>query len=191
MELKTPTVKERQKAWEALTEKERTLLLNKGHDYTAGRADIDAYSNFRIIADLLKGVPVTAFSVALVYALKHVLSIITFAKSGKQESGEALEGRFMDIRNYMFILNELVPDHINSFDEPVPVFGGTLPCSEMEQFPYELSVDGMFYADVKGNWHPISHFIGKEDDNPTPPTPQSGEAESLINENSTFCNPEN
>jgi hypothetical protein len=165
MEIKKPTVNERQIAWEDMVDKERSLLLNKGHDYTAGRADLDAYSNFRIIADLLTGCPVTPFTVALVYALKHVLSVITFAKSGKQESGEGLEGRFMDIRNYMFILNELVPDHINFFPQlqEVKVFGGTLagdaitPKKSSDDFniPIKETEAGLYYLDEKCYWRPI------------------------------------
>jgi hypothetical protein len=115
MKISTPTVLERQTAFANLVDEESKLLLAKGHDYTAGKADSDAYANFRLIAELLEGVPITPYSVAMIYALKHVFSLLTFAKSGKQESGEGLRGRHMDVRNYMFILNELVPDHLNHF----------------------------------------------------------------------------
>jgi len=117
MNKNTPSVEGRQEAWEAMIADERTLLLNKGADYTAGKKDADAYANFRIIADLLDGAPITPYTVAMVYALKHVLSLITFCKTGKQESGEGLRGRHMDARNYFFILNELIPDHLNSFEK--------------------------------------------------------------------------
>ena len=188
MELKRPSVKERQKAWEELVEKERELLLRKGHDYTAGRADTDAYANFRIIADLLKGVPVTAFSVALVYALKHVLSVITFAKSGKQESGESLEGRFSDIRNYMFILNELVADHLEAF----PVHGHrhgekSVVDLSLEKAVVDLSLEEIldpyfpFRVDAAGehvlNCGHTMHTLPYDD---APPEPQPEEIESLI-----------
>lgn len=117
VKLNKPTVEERMDAFEDMVEAEHELLLNKGHDYTAGNADADAYANFRIVSGLLVGAPITPFTVALVYFMKHVLSIITFAKSGKQESNESLKGRFNDIRNYAFILNELVPDHQQYFQE--------------------------------------------------------------------------
>lgn len=112
--VKKPTLDAKLKAWETLVSKERELLCRKGADYTAGRCDVDAYANFRGIAELLEGVPISPFSVALVYALKHMFSLITFAKSGKLES-EGIIGRITDIRNYMFILSELVPDHQNCF----------------------------------------------------------------------------
>jgi hypothetical protein len=217
MEIKKPTVKGRQEAWEIFNQAERELLLNKGHDYTAGQADVDAYANFRIIAELLKGCPITPYTIAMVYAMKHVLSLITFAKSGKQESGEALEGRFHDIRNYMFILNELVPDHVNHLEDAplasvdrVPVWGGTLPRSELlfcrkgtsgeiklhndgsvsffpdddlADFPTELKPDkeAQFLGD-DGRWHPISDLDRKEVSNSTMPEPQPGELDSLTND---------
>jgi hypothetical protein len=117
MEIKKPTVKKRQLDWEKMCQDEAVFLLNKGADYTAGQKDADAYANFRIIAGLLKDAPVTPYTIAMVYALKHVLSLITFAKTGKQESGEGLRGRHMDLRNYVFILNELVADHLKHFED--------------------------------------------------------------------------
>lgn len=117
MEIKKPTVNKRQLDWEDMCRDEAVLLLNKGADYTAGQKDADAYANFRIISDLLKGAPITPYTIAMVYTLKHVLSLITFAKTGKQESGEGLRGRHMDLRNYVFILNELVADHNAHFSE--------------------------------------------------------------------------
>ena len=97
--------------------RERDLLRNKGYDYTAGQGDRDAYHNFRQVATFLEGAPITPYTVAMVYALKHLFSLLTFCKTGIQESGEGLEGRHSDLRNYGFILQELVPDHLNHFEQ--------------------------------------------------------------------------
>ena len=115
--LNKPTVADRQKAFQALIEKESHILYSKGADYTAGKKNEDAYANFRLIAMLLEGCPITPYTIAMIYKLKHVFSLITFCKTGRQESGEDLEDRHMDDRNYTFILNELVPDHLNYFEK--------------------------------------------------------------------------
>jgi hypothetical protein len=151
MEIKKPTVTKRQLDWEDMCRDEAVLLLNKGADYTAGQKDADAYANFRIISDLLKGAPITPYTIAMVYALKHMLSLITFAKTGKQESGEGLRGRHMDLRNYVFILNELVADHEAHFDAVV------LDDANKyfdEEYPFELNNDSEFLGN-DGKWHPI------------------------------------
>lgn len=103
-------VKERMKVFKEFSEKQAEILLGKGHDYTAGKADVDANANFKIIAELLDGAKMTPYTVAMVYFLKHVLSLITYCKTGKQESGESLEGRHLDIANYSFILKTILDE---------------------------------------------------------------------------------
>lgn len=110
-----PSVKGRQEAFAKFSKEQADILVGKGHDYTAGQADVDAYANFRIIAQLLDGVQITPYTVALIYALKHVFSLLTFAKTGRQESGEGLRGRHIDVANYSFILDQLIPDHLDYF----------------------------------------------------------------------------
>lgn len=105
-------VKERQEEFKKFSGEQGVILLGKGHDYTAGRSEEDAYANFRIIADLLKGAPITSYTVTLIYFLKHVLSLITYAKKGRQESGEGLRGRHLDVANYAFILDQLKDEHV-------------------------------------------------------------------------------
>jgi hypothetical protein len=175
MEKKTPTVNQRQLDWEKMCSDEAVLLLNKGADYTAGRKDADAYANFRIIADLLKGAPITPYTVAMIYGLKHVLSLITFAKTGKQESGEGLRGRHMDARNYYFILNELVPDHAEHFAEEanVDLVNSMLDDVAAESFGPVIAEDlttGLveFFDEDYQRWYPISELDKrKEVDNST------------------------
>jgi hypothetical protein len=111
MRKNTFSVADRQAAFEEFSEEQAKTLIGKGHDYTAGRAEEDSYANFRIIADLLKGAPITPYTVAMIYMLKHTFSLITFAKTGKQESGEGLRGRHIDQANYTFILDQLTQDH--------------------------------------------------------------------------------
>jgi len=187
MEIKKPTVKKRQLDWEKMCQDEAVLLLNKGADYTAGQRDSDAYANFRIVAGLLKDAPITPYTIAMVYALKHVLSLITFAKTGKQESGEGLRGRHMDLRNYVFILNELVADHLKHFEEDWNIadmvnramaeasrqqqqrteralFTGKTEEQEgdkffSEDYPYPLRYsDQSEFLGSDGKWHPITEL---------------------------------
>jgi hypothetical protein len=108
-------IKGRQERFNDFSDKQRKILIGKGHDYTAGQADVDAYANFRIIGELLQGCPITPYTIALIYGLKHLFSLITFCKTGKQESGEGLEGRHLDLSNYSFILSDLVNDHLSHF----------------------------------------------------------------------------
>ena len=109
----TFSVADRQAAFEKFSSEQAETLIGKGHDYTAGNAEQDSYANFRIIADLLKGAPITPYTVAMIYMLKHTFSLITFAKTGKQESGEGLRGRHIDQANYTFILEQLTQDHLD------------------------------------------------------------------------------
>jgi hypothetical protein len=84
----------------------------KNHDYAAGNADHDPHYNFTEIAKMLDGAPITPYTVALIYFMKHVFSVVTFAKTAKQESGESLSGRHIDLAVYSSILNDLKSQHI-------------------------------------------------------------------------------
>ncbi|MFH1985211.1 MAG: hypothetical protein ABIL58_25515, partial [Pseudomonadota bacterium] len=89
----------------------RGVMVAKNADYSAGMAKEDGLANFNEVARLLKGAPITPYTVAMVYFLKHVFSIIKYCKTGTQESGEALGGRHTDLGNYSFFLNELAGVH--------------------------------------------------------------------------------
>lgn len=114
-ECNKPTVTQRMEAFGEFIKEQRAILLGKGHDYTAGQAEKDAYANFRIVADLLDGAPITPYTVCMIYFLKHAFSLVTFTKTGMQESGEGLRGRHLDVADYAFILDQLMPDHLNYF----------------------------------------------------------------------------
>jgi hypothetical protein len=128
----------------------------------------------------MAGAPVTPYTIAMVYALKHVLSLITFAKTGKQESGEGLRGRHMDARNYFFILNELVPDHVNHFeqyddsdwwsDEANDLF--TEATQESDEYPTIITEDPIsgtvkYLDEADHDWHPISELEKRKEVNNT------------------------
>ena len=131
----TFSVADRSKAFAGFAEEQRRTLIDKGHDYTAGRAEEDSYANFRIIADLMKGAPITPYTVAMIYMLKHTFSLITFAKMGKQESGEGLRGRHIDQANYTFILDQLTQDHLEHFREEIEL--------ELDCEPEEILASGV------------------------------------------------
>jgi len=104
-------IEERMEHFEAFaTEMAKTLRM-KNSDYTAGKKDEDSLYNFRALAKLMEGAPITPYTVVMIYMLKHTFSLLTFAKTGIQESGEGLRGRHIDQANYTFLLNELVEEH--------------------------------------------------------------------------------
>lgn len=105
-------MEERMRRFEIFTEEMAGLLRGKGADYTAGKKDEDSLYNFRALAKLMEGAPITPYTIAMIYMLKHTFSLLTFAKTGTQESGEGLRGRHIDQANYTFLLNELVDEHI-------------------------------------------------------------------------------
>jgi hypothetical protein len=108
-------MEERMRRFEFFHKEMARLLRGKGNDYTAGKKDEDSLYNFREIAKMLDGAPITPYTIAMIYMLKHTFSLLTFAKTGKQESGEGLRGRHIDQANYTFLLNELVDEHVEIF----------------------------------------------------------------------------
>ena len=80
------------------------LLKTKGDDYT--RHDQDRLSNFKRLA---KDLDLSPIKVWAVYAGKHWDALMAFIKTGKAES-EAIEGRFDDLHNYLYLLEGLLED---------------------------------------------------------------------------------
>jgi len=176
------TVRQRQRNFLKFAQEQSKLLMNKGNDYTAGKKDEDSYANFRIIAELMDGAPVTPYTVAMIYMLKHVFSLITFAKTGVQDSGEGLEGRHLDISNYVFILSELVEDHRNWFGRQAEIFilwekdsdktaelmndNDDPGPSDEDYTPYadkfDMSSEFVKVKDREGNWVSLDEFFRKE-----------------------------
>lgn len=107
---------ERSEAFKKFVAEQTEILEAKNKDYSAGNSDKDANYNFRLIAEIMDGAPWTPYSVAMVYKLKHVLSMIAFAKTGKVES-EGIHGRHHDDANYTFIMDLLAKDHTERREE--------------------------------------------------------------------------
>jgi len=109
--MKALPMEERMERFDEFSVEMAKLLRGKGADYTAGKKDEDSLYNFRALAELMKGAPITPYTIAMIYMLKHTFSLLTFAKTGIQESGEGLRGRHIDQANYTFLLNELADEH--------------------------------------------------------------------------------
>jgi hypothetical protein len=79
-----------------------TLKLsdNKRIEYTEGNHKSNVLWNFENIAKTLGLSPMKVLSV---YLLKHTSSIFNYFKDGKEYS-ESIEGRIMDIINYLLLL---------------------------------------------------------------------------------------
>jgi len=79
-----------------------TLKLsdNKRIEYTEGHHNSNVLWNFENIAETLDIPPMKVLSV---YLLKHTSSVFNYFKDGKEYS-ESIEGRIMDIINYLLLL---------------------------------------------------------------------------------------
>ena len=78
------------------------ILLAKGPDYASHAGD-NRLANFESVAQLLKGAPIDAVTVAAVYWLKHVFAICTYIRN-RRPGSEPILGRFADERNYNALL---------------------------------------------------------------------------------------
>jgi len=79
-----------------------SILMAKGPDY-AGHDGDNRLANFESVAQLLKGAPMDAATVAAVYWLKHVFAICTYIRT-RRPGSEPILGRFADDRNYNALL---------------------------------------------------------------------------------------
>ncbi len=84
-----------------------SLLEKKGADYT--RHDPDRLSTFKRLA---KDLDIPSNKVWAIFASKHWEALMSFIKTGKAES-EAIEGRFDDLHNYLYLLEGLLEDGKN------------------------------------------------------------------------------
>jgi hypothetical protein len=88
-----------------------SILRIKGPDY-AGHGQDNRLANFETIAELLKGAPIDAMTVAAIYWLKHVFAICTFVRTRK-EGSEPMLGRWADERNYNALTFACFQDLLN------------------------------------------------------------------------------
>ena len=79
---------------------ERTFALSdkKRIEYTEGNQNADVLWNFKNIANKLG---MTAIQILSVYLLKHISSLFQFFKKPNEKYSEPIEGRIMDIINYL------------------------------------------------------------------------------------------
>lgn len=100
-----------------LTEAEQ-ITQAKQPGYTVGRKDV--LSNFKTVAERMGVTPMQAWGV---YFLKHVDSIVAYAKDPKIPQGEAMVGRFADAINYLCLGWALYHDNKgNPFEVPSTVY---------------------------------------------------------------------
>lgn len=86
-----------------------TLLDTKGHDYAGGKApDVDRLGNFKKAAAEIGVSPAVVW---FIYFKKHVDSVATFVKTGRNTS-EPIYGRLLDIANYALLGAALLEDDL-------------------------------------------------------------------------------
>lgn len=95
------------------------ILEMKGADYSGGKSAEDGNANFKEVARRLNGAQIDEITVWAVYFLKHVISIETFVKTGRNES-EGMEGRFDDLANYANIGRTIFEEMQNKPHKKVP-----------------------------------------------------------------------
>ena len=82
----------------------KTLRI-KGDDYTVGNAEADRLHNFKTVANFTGLSPKEALGV---YFYKHVAAIFAYIKKDGQAESEPIEGRIVDVINYMLLFAKLI-----------------------------------------------------------------------------------
>jgi len=97
------------------------VLKDRGPQYAG---DGDRFANFKLIAGLLgnfKVNPGDPKTVLVVYMLKHIFSLLSYL-GGTPEGNEKVEGRLVDIRNYVDLLYGLLYEEwmaFGTYEKPV------------------------------------------------------------------------
>ena len=89
--------------FEKVVSEMRDLLNNKGREYAG---DGDALNNFKTGSDI----GVSPLQKSWIFTEKHISSIKTYIKNGKEFSSEPIEGRILDAMNYLFLISCLVKE---------------------------------------------------------------------------------
>jgi len=89
--------------FEKVVSEMRDLLVNKGREYAG---DQDALNNFKTGTDI----GITPLQKSWVFTEKHISSIKSYIKNGKEFSSEPIEGRILDAMNYLFLISCLVKE---------------------------------------------------------------------------------
>lgn len=106
--------------FEKMISDERDLLLTKGKEYAG---DEDALANFK---DGL-GIGLDPKQKLWVYLSKHISSIASYIKNGKEFSNEPIESRIADARNYLGLLYMLIHEEKN------PQISKACQCKKIKQ----------------------------------------------------------
>ena len=101
---------EAEKLMEKMIAEERAIAKSKGKEYTKK----DRLDNFKRLADDLD---IDPKKVLWVYLKKHLDSIRSFIRHGRVFSNEAIEGRIMDARVYLFLLRALIQEERKKNDK--------------------------------------------------------------------------
>jgi hypothetical protein len=81
----------------------RDLQTNKGREYAS---DEDSLNNFKRGDEI----GVEPLQLAWIFTNKHLSSVKSFIKHGKEFSSEPIEGRILDAMNYLFLIYCLVQE---------------------------------------------------------------------------------
>jgi hypothetical protein len=98
---------EQRRLFEEMFENERSLLEGKGREYSN---DADCLANFKDC----DSIGLDPKQKLWVYLSKHLSSISSYIKNGKEFSDEPIEGRIADARNYLALLYMLIYEQKNA-----------------------------------------------------------------------------
>jgi DNA-binding SARP family transcriptional activator len=93
-----------QALFKAIVKEEMDLLTRKGAEYAS---DADALANFKKRAE---DIGIDPKQILWIFLSKHLDSIKSFVKKGKEISDEPIAGRIQDARNYLFLLHCLIDE---------------------------------------------------------------------------------
>ena len=100
--------------FEKVVSEMRELLVSKGREYAG---DYDALNNFKTGTDI----GITPLQKSWVFTEKHISSIKSYIKNGKEFSSEPIEGRILDAMNYLFLISCLVKEHKDALHDRMDV----------------------------------------------------------------------
>jgi len=93
--------------YKKMEEKEHEIMWTKGKEYTQSDQETDMFANFHRTA---KDLGLDPKQVCWIFLRKHLDSIVSYIKDGKEHSDEKIEGRITDARNYLAILNGIIQE---------------------------------------------------------------------------------
>ena len=103
---------EQRRLFEQMIQQERELMETKGKEYSS---EADCLANFKDC----ESIGLDPEKKLWVYLSKHLSSITSYIKNGKEYSNEPIEGRIADARNYLALLYMLIQERKTA--QPVKV----------------------------------------------------------------------